>query len=207
MHYVPMLRTQRLQGYLSNFERHGGSMRMAEALRAGISRGKLYALRDAGLIEQVSRGYYRLSAMPAMSSPDLTLVAAHMPHGVLCLVSALAFHELTTQVPHAVDVALQRGARRPKLAFPPTNVYWFSGAAFHDGVEMHATDGAQLRVYDQEKTIVDCFRYRNKIGMDVVLEALRSWRQKRPGRFNVLMKYAQMRHVEKQLAPYLAVAP
>lgn len=205
MHYVFMLATQPFKQALADFKQQRGALRMAEALRLGISRRVLYALRDAGVIEQVSRGFYRLTELPALSNPDLTLVAAHMPNAVICMVSALAFHNLTTQVPHAVDVALQRGARRSRLAFPPTNVYWFSGAAFAEGIETHTIDGINVRVYDPEKTVVDVFRYRNKIGMDVALEALQRWRQQRKGKFNVLMTYARMRSVEKTLAPYLAV--
>ncbi len=182
-------------------------MRMADALRKGINRKALYKLRDAGLIEQVDRGLYRLSEMPAMRSPDLALVASRSPQAVVCLVSALAFHNLTTQVPHAVDIALKRGNRKSRIAFPPTNAFWFSGEAFTQGIKTHTLDGIPVQIYDPEKTIADCFRYRNKIGMDVMIEALRLWRQSRPGKFNALMKYARMRRVDKQLAPYLAVAP
>jgi len=185
------------------FREHGGGLRMAEALRLGISRKALYAMRDAGVIEAVSRGLYRLASLEPLAHPDLVILAQRVPHGVLCLISALSFHELTTQVPHVIDVALERGTRKPRLDDPPTRFFWFSGPAFHEGIEVHELDGVPVRIYDPEKTIVDCFRYRNQLGMDVVLEALRLWRERGRRKLDVLLKYAHMRHVERAMRPYL----
>jgi predicted transcriptional regulator of viral defense system len=176
---------------------------MSEALRLGVSRKTLYAMRDAGVVDPLSRGLFRLASLDPLGNPDLVTVAARVPQGVLCLISALAFHELTTQVPHAVDVALERGTRKPRLDYPPTRFFWFSGPAFHEGVERHRLDGASVRVYDPEKTLADCFRYRNQIGMDVVLEALRLWRERRRKKLDALLKYARLRHVERAMRPYL----
>lgn len=187
------------------FRQRGGSLRMAEALRLGISRKTLYAMRDAGVIEPISRGLYYLASLGPLGNPDLVTVAKRIPHGVLCLISALSFHELTTQVPHTVDVALERGSKKPRLDYPPTRFFWFSGPAFHDGIEIHKSDGVRIRIYDPEKTLVDCFRYRNQLGMDVVLEALRLWRERRRKKLDVLLKYARMRHIERVLRPYLEV--
>ncbi len=185
------------------FRQYGGSLRMAEALLKGINRKTLYAMRDAGVIEPVSRGVYRLASLDPLAHPDLVTVAKRVPQGVLCLISALSFHELTTQVPHTIDVALERGRRKPRLDHPPTQFFWFSGPAFHDGIETHKLDGVPVRVYDPEKTLVDCFRYRNQLGMDVVLEALRLWRECRKKKLDVLVKYARLRHVERAMRPYL----
>ena len=180
---------------------------MSEALRLGINRKMLYAMRDAGVIEPVTRGLYRLGSLEPLAHPDLVMVARRVPHGVLCLISALSFHELTTQVPHAIDVALERGTRKPRLDYPPTRFLWFSGPAFHEGIKTHTLDGVPVRIYDPEKTLVDCFRYRNQLGMDVVLEALRLWRERRRKKFDVLLKYARMRHVERAMRPYLETMP
>lgn len=188
---------------IAQFRAHGGSLRMADALRLGISRKALYAMRDAGVVEPVSRGVYRLASLGPLAHPDLVTVATRVPHGVLCLVSALSFHELTTQVPHTIDVALERGKTKPRLDHPPTHFVWFSGPAFHEGIETHSLDGVAVRVYDAEKTLVDCFRYRNQLGMDVVLEAMRLWRARRRKRFDVLVSYARTRHVEGTMRPYL----
>ena len=185
------------------FRKQGGQLRMSEALRLGINRKTLYAMRDAGVIESVTRGLFRLASLEPLAHPDLVTVAARVPQGVLCLISALSFHELTTQVPHAIDVALERGSTKPRLDYPPTRFFWFSGPAFHDGIETHKLDGTPVRIYDSEKTLVDCFRYRNQIGMDVVLEALRFWRERRRKKLDALLKYARMRRVERAMRPYL----
>lgn len=185
------------------FRQHGGGLRMSEALRLGINRKSLYAMRDAGVLETVSRGLYRLASLEPLAHPDLVTVATRVPQGVLCLISALSFHELTTQVPHAIDVALERGTRKPRLDYPPTRFFWFSGPAFHEGIETHELDGIPVRIYNPEKTVVDCFRYRNKIGMDVTLEAMRLWRERRRKKLDVLLKYARMRQVERGMRPYL----
>jgi predicted transcriptional regulator of viral defense system len=185
------------------FRERGGALRMAEALRLGMNRKTLYAMRDAGVVQLLSRGLYRLTDLEPLGSPDLVTVGARIPHGVICMVSALSFHELTTQVPHAIDVALERGTRKPRLDYPPTRFFWFSGPAFTDGIETHALDAAPVRIYDPEKTLTDCFRYRNQLGMDLVLEALRLWRDRRTRKLDGLLKYARMRHVERALRPYL----
>lgn len=176
---------------------------MSEALRLGISRRTLYAMRDAGVIEPVTRGLYRLASLEPLSHPDLVMVASRIPQGVLCLISALSFHELTTQVPHVIDVAIERGKRKPRLDYPPTRFFWFSGPAFYEGIQTHALDGVSVRIYDPEKTVADCFRYRTQLGMDVVLEALRIWRERRHKKLDVLLKYARVRHVERTMRPYL----
>jgi predicted transcriptional regulator of viral defense system len=185
------------------FRQHGGGLRMSEALRLGINRKALYAMRDAGVIESVTRGLYRLASLDPLAHPDLIAVATRVPQGVLCLISALSFHDLTTQVPHTIDVALDRGTRKPRLDYPPTRFYWFSGPAFSEGIETHELDGIPIRIYDPEKTLVDCFRYRNQIGMDVVLEAMKLWRERRRKKLSALLKYARMRHVEHAMRPYL----
>jgi len=110
-------------------------------------------------------------------------------------------------VPHAIDIALERGTRKPRVDQPPTRFFWFSGPAFNQGIESHKIDGTEIRIYDPEKTIVDCFRYRNKIGMDVVIEAFRLWRQRRRKKLDVLLKYARMRHVERAMRPYIEAMP
>lgn len=160
-------------------------------------------MRDAGIIEPITRGVYRLASLEPLAHPDVVTLATRVPQGVLCLISALSFHELTTQVPHAIDVALERGTKKPRLDYPPTRFFWFSGPAFHEGIDTHQLDEVLVRIYDPEKTIADCFRYRNQIGMDVVLEALRLWRERRRKKLDALLKYARMRHVERAMRPYL----
>ena len=115
------------------FKKHGGILHTAEALRAGIHPGTLYTLRDSGVLEVVSRGVYRLADGSPLGNPDLVTVATRVPTGVICLISALAFHELTTQIPHEVHVALPRGAEEPRLTHPPIKTYRFAGEALYGG--------------------------------------------------------------------------
>jgi predicted transcriptional regulator of viral defense system len=160
-------------------------------------------MRDAGTIERLSRGVYRLAGMPPLGNPDLVAVALRVPEGVLCLLSALAVHELTTQIPHEVHVALKRGAEPPRLEHPPVRVFWFTGAAFTSGIERHVLDGIDVRVYGAAKTVADCFKYRNKIGLDVALEALKLYLRKKRVRPDDLMRSARVCRVEAVMRPYV----
>jgi predicted transcriptional regulator of viral defense system len=176
---------------------------MSEALRLGLTRKTLYAMRNAAVLEQLSRGVYRLKELPPLGSPDLVTISTRIPNGVICLVSALAQHELTTQVPHQVYVAVERGSEPPRVDYPPVRLFWFSGPAFHEGVEVKKLDGLPVRIYSPEKTIADCFKYRNKLGMDVVLEALRLWNERRGRKVEVLLQHARHCRVERVIRPYL----
>lgn len=127
------------------FRQHDGILRTSEALELGIHPRTLYAMRGAGVLERLARGLYRLADLPPLSNPDLVTVALKVPDGVICLVSALAFHELTTGIPHAVDVAMQKGSRRPRLEHPPLRVFWFSGPAWREGGETYRVDEVSIR--------------------------------------------------------------
>jgi predicted transcriptional regulator of viral defense system len=185
------------------FRQNGGILRMSEAIRAGISRRTLYSMLDRGIVERLTRGVYRLTSLPGLEAPDLLAVSTRIPNGVVCLISALAYHELTTQIPHAVDVAVARGAERPRIDYPPVNIYWFSGRAFESGIETPAIDGKLVRVYSAEKSIADAFKYRNKIGIEVALESLRSWRARGRSNLERLLEYGRICRVERVLRPYL----
>lgn len=184
-------------------EAHGGRIRTGEALRAGIHPRTLYRLRDEGVLESVSRGVYRLADAPPLSNPDLVTVALRTPRAVVCLVSALAFHEITTQIPRAVAIALPQGAETPRIEHPPVSVHRFSGRSLAAGIETHKIDGVPVRIYGIEKTLADCFKFRNKLGMDVVLEALKLYKSRQPFRIDLLLKHARICRVERVMRPYL----
>jgi predicted transcriptional regulator of viral defense system len=186
------------------FTEHGGMLRTSKALRLGIHPRTLYALRDAGEIEQVGRGLYRLSTAPALSSPDLVPIAIRIPRAVVCLISALAHHGLTTQIPHVIDIALPSHAKVPKVDGVPLRVFWYPETSFRAGVEVVAIDEVSVRIYAVEKTIADCFKYRNKIGLDVAIDALRAYRERtpKPNR-SKLTKFAEINRVQKIMRPYL----
>jgi predicted transcriptional regulator of viral defense system len=191
------------QNAIALFRQQGGTLSTQEALHLGIHPRTLYALRDSGTLQQLSRGLYRLADLPPLSNPDLVVVARRLPQAVICLVSALAFHGLTGQIPHAVDVALHNKAGRPALTYPPLRFFWFSGLAWSEGVQVHQLDGTFVRIYGPEKSVADCFKYRHKIGLDVTLEGLRSYGRRRDFQADALLRYARICRVEEVMRPYL----
>lgn len=195
--------SNRLERAVAVFKKHGGILRTSEALRAGIHPATLYAMRDAGILERISRGLYRLADNPPLGNPDLVTVAKRIPNGVICLISALAFHDLTTQIPHEVYLALPRGAEEPRLDFPPIRTFRFTGKSFTEGIETHPLEGVPVRVYGPEKTLADCFKFRNRIGLDTVIEALRFYRERRSMKVDELLHFAAICRVTKVMRPYL----
>jgi predicted transcriptional regulator of viral defense system len=192
-----------IQQARKTFRARGGVLRTTEALAAGIHPRTLYAMRDSGELDLLAHGLFRLGSLPPMTNPDLATVAMRVPRGVVCLTSALAFHQLTTQIPHEVHLAISRSARPPRLKFPPLRVYRFSMAAFNAGIEIHTIDRVHIRIYSPEKTLADSFKYRNKIGMDVFLEALRTFRRRRRPQFQKVLECAKVCRVERLIRPYL----
>jgi predicted transcriptional regulator of viral defense system len=186
------------------FALHGGMLRTGKAIRLGVHPRVLYALRNRGDLEQVGRGLYRLSTAQPLTNPDLVSIAIRVPRVVICLISALAYHDLTTQVPHAVDVALPSHAQVPKIDGIPIRVFWFSESSFNSGIDVVRIDNVPVRIYSAEKTLADCFKYRNKIGLDVAVEALRIYKQrKRKPDLQALTKFAQIDRVLQVMRPYL----
>jgi len=188
---------------VSIFRESGGQLRMNEAVERGISRHMLYSLRDKGIIEPISRGVYRLVDLPPVSNPDLVAIALRSPNAVICLISALSFHAITTQIPHEVSLAIPRDTRSPTIDYPPVKVHQFTEEAYKAGIEAHMIDGAKVHVYSPEKTLADCFKFRNKIGMDVVLEALKLYRTRMKFDAKKLLQYARICRVEQIMRPYL----
>lgn len=188
---------------LAIFRENDGMLRTAAARRAGINPATLYALRDAGVIEPVARGLYRLTEAEFLSNPDLAIVSSKVPEAVICLISALDFHGLTTQIPHKIYVALRQGSHRPRMKWPPVQAFYLTEPCFSAGVEVHELDGVPVRIYNAEKTLVDCFKYRNKIGLDVALEALKLYRDRGGMQIAVISRYAQTCRVWRVIRPYL----
>ncbi len=187
---------------LALFESKGGILRTKDALALGVHARTLYALRDEGTLEQISRGIHRLADLPPLTQPDLVTVALRVPAATICLISALDYHEITTQIPHEVHVALPKGTTTPRLDHPPLRVFRFSGPALTIGVESVDLDGIPVRIYGLAKTVVDCFRLRNRIGLDVALEALRLGMEKglRPADLLVIARKCGIARV---MTPYL----
>lgn len=177
------------------------STRQVAAL--GIHTQLLTRLMKEGLLERVTRGQYRPADQPVTEHHGLVLAAAAVPHGVICLLSALGFHGLGTQLPFEVWIAIDRRARRPTLRYPPLRVVRFTGSALTAGVETHAVESQSVRVYNVAKTLADCFKYRNKIGLDMALEALSEAWRKRRFTMDEIDRFARICRVERVMRPYL----
>ena len=185
------------------FREHGGILRTSEALELGIHSRTLSAMRDSGELHRLARGLYRLAELPPLSNPDLVVVALKVPGGVICLVSALAFQDLTTEIPRSVDVALEKGSWRPRLEHPPLRVFWFSGPAWHEGVDTYEVDGIPVRVTTPAKTVADMFKFRRRLGLDLAVEALKAYRYRDAFDVGELLHYARVCRVDRIITPYL----
>jgi len=188
---------------IKTFKKNRGLLRTSEAVRLGIHPRTLYQMRDQGILEQLARGVYRLSKAADFSEPDLLLVAKKIPHGVLCLISALAHYEMTTQIPHFVYIAIPTKAWKPRLEYPPIRYFRYSPKIHRTGVRSATIGGCRMKIYDLEKTLADCVKFRKKIGMDVVLEALKMYARSKRVRFDKLFAYAKLNRVDKILQPIM----
>jgi predicted transcriptional regulator of viral defense system len=169
----------------------------------GIHRQILTRLVAQGQIERVARGVYRLPEQPTTENHGLALAAAAVPQGVICLLSALQYHGIGTQLPSEVWMALDRRAWRPRLTYPPLRIVRYTGEALSSGVQTHRIEGRPVKVYGPAKTVADCFKYRNKIGLDVALEALREGWRARLFTMDELDRYAAICRVQRVMRPYL----
>lgn len=198
-----LLSVKAKQKAIKLFKRNQGLLRTAEALRLGIHPRTIYQMRDEGLLEQLAKGVYRLVAVPDFAEPDLVLVSKKIPHGVICLISALAYHEITTQIPHFVYVAIPTKARPSRLEYPPLRHFRYSEKVYSAGIEIKLIGGYPVKIYNIEKTLADCVKFRNKIGMDVVIEALKMYWQRKGTQIDKLYEYAKINRIEKILQPIM----
>lgn len=180
-----------------------GVVRPVDLESRGIPRAHVYELARSGLVERQGRGLYVAKGHRYTAQHALAQVAKRVSGGVVCLLSALSFHGLTTQLPPEVWLALPEKARRPRLDYPRLRVARFSGAALSEGIERHTIEGVEVRVYSAAKTVVDCFKYRNKIGIDVAVEALKDFTRTHRGGANALARFARICRVSRVMQPYL----
>ncbi len=183
--------------------RKAGILRPRDVAAHGIAREYLRRLEERGLLERAGRGLYRLPTAEATENHTLAMACKQVPHGVVCLLSALRFHGITTQAPREVWLAIAVKARRPRRGELPLRFVTFSGKALTAGVEDHTIEGVRVRVYNPAKTVADCFKYRNKIGLDVALEALRDYRRKYRAGMDDLWRYSKICRVANVMRPYL----
>ena len=188
---------------IQNLARKHGVLRPRDLDQYGIPRRYLSRLYQRGLITRVGRGLYVNTDVDPTEDHSIAQVCKRIPGGVICLLSALRFHHLTTQQSPDVWVAIDRSARRPKVPELPIRIVRFSGAAFTEGIERHKVEGVSVRIYSAAKTVADCFKYRNKLGLDVALEALRECRRDRRCTSEDLWHYAKTCRVANIMRPYL----
>ena len=180
-----------------------GMLRASELDAQGVPRVVLSRLTASGRLEHVGRGLYRLAGSDPSEHESLAMVAVKVPQAVFCLLTALQFHDLTTQLPRQIWLAMPRGSHTPHIDYPPVKMVQMARDAYSSGVEEHDRDGVTLRVYGIAKTVVDCFKHRNKIGLDVALEALKDVRARRLASADDLWHYAKICRMANVMRPYL----
>ena len=194
--------TSRIQQVVE-LAREKGLIRPRDLAALGIPRQYLRMACDRGLVERVARGLYRAAGGMVSEHVSLAEVCKRAPSGVICLVSAPSFHELTTQIPHCVYLAIEQKAHAPRIEMVEVRFFRFSGRAFTEGIETHDVGGVEVRVYCAAKTVADCFKYRNKIGLDVAIEALRDCLHQRKATVDDLVRYARICRVDQVMKPYM----
>ncbi len=176
---------------------------MSDALRKGITRSTLYKMVQEKVVCLVSRGLYQLSDLKPFQVPDLVAVACKIPKAVLYLFSALSFHKMTTQIPHEVWIAIPRNTEPSRLEYPPIHSMRVVPEAYDNGIEIHKINGFSIKVYSREKTIADCFKHRNLVGTDSIIEAIRTYKSQGKVRTNQIMQFLEICRVTQVAKPYL----
>jgi predicted transcriptional regulator of viral defense system len=188
---------------LYDFAKQSGILRVRDVTALGIHPENLRRLTAEGILTRATRGVYYLADADITENHTLAEVCKRVPAAVICLLSALRFHELTTQSPWDVWLAIDRKARKPRLEYPALRIARFSGSALTEGVEVHQIEGVTVKVFSPAKTVVDCFKYRNKIGLDVALEAIRDYLRAYRGGMDDLWRFAKICRVANLMRPYL----
>ena len=193
----------RTQELMSFFQSHNGVARFSAILKAGFHPDSLSALEKEGKVEKIARGLYRITNYTPGSHPDLVIASLQAPKGVICLLSALSFYEATNEIPKYVDLAIPQGTHANRIKYPPVKFYRFVSKAWKAGIEKHEVESHQIRVYSLAKTIADCFKFRNRIGMDIARDALRVAITEKGIKPKEIMEYAKICRVDSIIKPIL----
>ena len=185
------------------YVRQNGIVRPRDIEAIGVPREYLLRLHRQGRLNRTARGIYSLPDAPVTERHSYAEVAKRVPEAVLCLLSALAFHEITTQNPASVWIALGKGARTPAIASPSLRVVRLTEPSLSEGIEIHSVEGVTVRVYSTAKTVADCFKFRNKIGLDVAIEALKDCLHQKKATVNEIYLYAKICRVSNVIRPYM----
>ncbi len=179
-----------------------GTVSAATLTKAGISSGILCYMANKGMLRRVSRGVYALPDYEPVHE-TFSSVALKIPNGVICLLSALQFHELTTQMPYETWVAIEKGSNYPRNLKIPVRIIQLTGENFSTGIQTFTEDGIKIKVYNPAKTVVDCFRFRNKIGTEVAVEALRDTLKQKKATSDEIWEYARRCRIARVMRPYM----
>lgn len=182
-----------------------GIAAFSDIQRAGFHKATLNALTRSGQIQKVDRGFYRLSSGATLTNPDLAAVSVKAPNAVVCLISALYFHEATDEIPRQVDLAVAEGSRSYRIKYPPVQFYHFSKNTWEAGIEKHKMDGYAVRIYSLAKTVADCFKFRSKVGMDVAHKAMKNAVLEKHVAPAEIMRYAKICRVHNVIQPILEI--
>ncbi len=191
------------QQQILELAREKGIIRAEDVEAMGISRNYLYRMHKEGLLEKSAVGLYTLPEAPVTENSSLAEIAKRLPHAVVCLISALSYHGITTQIPHDIWLTIPRGSWRPDVEYPPLNLTYVSGPAYSFGIQEHVLNGVAVKIYSPAKTVADCFKFRNKVGLDVAIEALREAWRSRKVTMDELVEAAGIDRVSKIMRPYL----
>lgn len=191
------------QKIIKYLQAHGGLAFYSTLIKAGMDTTALRTLKNQGKVENIARGLYRLTDYNLIPHPDLVIASLQAPKGVICLLSALYFHEATNEIPHCVTIAIPAGSRAGKIKYPPIKFYRFSMKTWATGIEDYEIDKNKIRVYSLAKTVADCFKFRNKIGIDVAREALKIAVTEKHENPKEIMHYAKICRVDAVMKPIL----
>lgn len=194
---------KKIRDFQKIFREYNGILKRSQAIKLGIPEYKLYEMYKSGELIKEARGLFRLKEAEPLGNPDLVQVSLLIPKSIICLISALYFHDMTTQIPYSVYIALPNHIKKPRIDYPPLEVFWLLPNPYSTGIEEHLIDGIKIKIYNPEKTLVDCFKFRGRIGEDVALEALKEYRNRPQKDINRLIEYAKIDRVEKIMEPYL----
>ena len=189
--------------YKRVFKKHNGILRASNAVELGVPPHIIYKMVETGDLIREAQGIYRLKGSASLSNPDLVQISLRIPRAVVCLISALSLHNLTTETPHQIYIALPRDVKTPRIEYPPIKVFHLSEKPYLAGIEEIKLDGVNIKIYGPEKTIADCFKFRTKIGIDIALEALKDYLRSPYFDIQRMMTYAKVNRVENIMRPYL----
>ncbi|MFA5646549.1 MAG: type IV toxin-antitoxin system AbiEi family antitoxin domain-containing protein [Candidatus Ratteibacteria bacterium] len=189
------------------FKSKSGIVRFSDILKAGFHTDSISALVKEGKVEKIAHGIYKLTGRNYTFEryPDFVTTSIQAPRGVICLISALSFYEITTEIPRYVNIAIPQGTHAYRIKYPPVRLYRFDFKSWKSGIEKHEIGGYEIKIYSLAKTIADCFKFRNKIGVNIAREALKSAVKEKGVKPTEIMHYAKICRVDKIIKPILVI--